>query len=562
MRLNQKLLTRILTVFAFLLILALILAVPAFHYGKELAHDYLLKQSREYSEEGQADLAFQKAYRASRLFPDSEEAKVLLARSTLEYPHRNQSLFWNAIIDSPERTPEDLKNYVNSLLDSFQYKKAERLIPRLFKELPDDDEVQTLYTQYLLRKKDYAEIIEVVPGLIKKGHESTELWNSLYIALSTIGSEEARISAARLMLQNARRKDSIGADAATRLLNLDVVREEVAVEIARNLLENPSSSKEDRLLALRFLSSVDSANSVPIEKYLVEFFSPETSDEDLLLLCRYYASMNDFEEILSLAPESRFFQSREISQIYHQALIESGQVQKAFDHSLRMDPDPGLNSLDRLLIRAQALLAMGRQEEFNETLDIAVEEASLSQFSELEELIFKFENWKIADRLYERLLDIEGLESIGLQKMVWSKYLQGDEFELLQYLRQVDLSDYTEEPAILAFLIYVKLLFQQDVMDSRFHLERLIAEYPQTADFKFVQAFSLLQDRKPELAWELIAEHLNIAVNQGNRYQRFILYLTARRIGFEGNLRPVEDYLYSQNILPSEKRLLSYFERI
>jgi len=84
MRLNQKLLTRILTVFAFLLILALILAVPAFHYGKELAHDYLLKQSREYSEEGQADLAFQKAYRASRLFPDSEEAKVLLARSTLE----------------------------------------------------------------------------------------------------------------------------------------------------------------------------------------------------------------------------------------------------------------------------------------------------------------------------------------------------------------------------------------------------------------------------------------------------------------------------------------------
>jgi len=451
---------------------------------------------------------------------------------------------------------------VNSLLDSFQYKKAERLIPRLFKELPDDDEVQNLYTQYLLRKKEYAEIIEVVPGLIKEGHESTELWNSLYIALSTIGSKEARISAARLMLQNARRKDSIGADAATRLLNLDVVREEVAVEIARNLLENPSSSKEDRLLALRFLSSVDSANSVPIEKYLVEFFSPETSDEDLLLLCRYYASMNDFEEILSLAPESRFFQSREISQIYHQALIESGKVQKAFDHSLRMDPDTGLNSLDRLLIRAQALLAMGRQEEFNETLDIAVEEASLSQFSELEELIFKFENWKIADRLYERLLDIEGLESIGLQKMVWSKYLQGDEFELLQYLRQVDLSDYTEEPAILAFLIYVKLLFQQDVMDSRFHLERLIAEYPQTADFKFVQAFSLLQDRKPELAWELIAEHLNIAVNQGNRYQRFILYLTARRIGFEGNLRPVEDYLYSQNILPSEKRLLSYFERI
>lgn len=554
-KLNKKLLFNSLGVLVILLLAGVILAYPLYQYLSKAALSHLLEESRQYGDEGEEQLAFQKAYRAHQLFPESEEAKLALARSSLNYPHQDTPAFWDEVLDSPNLTAEDLNNYVDYLLDSFQLERAFQLMARLYYERPDNEAVHRIYIQSLIRNRKYNEVVQVTTQLIDRGFENAFNFENLYAALWALNTEESRNAAIKLLYNNAQRDDAIGASAARRMLALEVSTPEGQVKLANNLATHPEASQEDLLFALQYLLKFDAISTEESEEFIQQQFNPDHPD-DLFTLAQWYLENDAFSKILDLAPPETFMADSRTSRIYHLALIQSGDAQEAYENTFSANMATGLNPVDVLLIRAQAQIQLGRMAEFEESLKLAVEQASISQFSALEEALFEVNAWTVADKLYERVLEIEGLESIGFQKMIWSKYLQGNEFELLHYLRQVELADYEEEPPVLAFLAYLKLLYGQNSVESKFLVENLVAEFPNVQDFQMIQAFSFYLDGNIRLAWKLLENEIPSILQDGTRYQRLILYLIARKSGYQGNLQNLGQHLSTNTLLPSESRML------
>lgn len=553
--LNKSFFLKLTAVIAVLLIAGGILAYPAYQLARKWGLDVLLNQYEQFAEEGEAEPAFQKAYRAYQLFPDSEGASLALARASLEVNHPDAPQFWEPVLDYEERSPEDLKAYVQYLLETFQFERAFRLTPRLFREMPDDPEVHEYHIQGLIRNRKFAQIVGVARELIDRGFETPFIYENLYVALWAVDTENSRNAALSVLYENASRQDEIGAGAARRLLSFGFIKPEIQRELAHWLVENPEAPKEDLLVGIARLETLGELNPTEKESLISERFNLEQTD-DLSILANWYFENGSYEKVIDLAPPEKFMAEATTSRIYHQSLIQLGRAREAYENTLRTDRDPGLETVDILLIRAQAQEILGQQEEFEQSLNLAVEQVSLNEFSDLERTLFEVEAWQVADRLYRRILEVDGLELIGRQKLIWSKYLQGDEYRLLRYLREIDLRNYEEEPPVLAFLAYLKLLFQQDPVETRFALEELVSDYPSVTDFRLVQAFALLQDRQTEEAWSLIQDQVEPILRNGLRFHRIILLATASASDYEGDLQQLRDYLDTEPMLASEIRLL------
>ncbi len=558
--LTKRLLFRIGALLVIGLIAAAILAFPLYQLARSWAENQLLQEYESATAEEEYELAFQKAYRAHQLFPASEEAKLALARSTLNHPHQSANRFWDQALDLPRRSPQDLKDYVNHLVDSFQFQRAFRFTEQLYRELPGDEDVQRLYIQGLIRGRDYAEVTRFIEQRLKEGQSSPFLFENLYAALWGMNTEDSRRAALGILFENAEKPDAIGASAARRLISLGLLSPEKEAAFAHRLLENPEASTTDFLSAvskLVQLEKLDLSQLTPLFEQRIDTSNPD----ELLLLADWYVRNDLPEQALELAPPDAFRADPRTARVYHQALIENGRAEEAYDNTLRTDIDPGLDPVDILLVRAQAQIRLGRTDEFKESLNLAVEQASLSHFTALEQALFDIEAWQVADQLYQRVLEIDGLESIGYQKMIWSKYLQADEYSLLRYLREVRLAEYREEPPVLAFLAYLKLLFRQDAIQTRFYIEELVSEYPNVADFRLIQAFSFFQDEEFGLAWDLSRDQTEPILRNGTRFQRIVLLLTALQSGYSGDLKPLEEYLSTIPLLASEQRLINAAKR-
>lgn len=551
-----------------LLVLVVVAAFLAYPQGKKVLAHIRLEESREATEAGDLDLAYNKAKSAERWRPDSEAIQLERARTAVAYSHEEATELWPKAVDLPGRTPEDLKAFLEFALGFNNPRNPEqnqvnrenfrRFIGKLTDELPDDPEVVLMQVSDLKERRRIFEGIIAAQPLIDQGVDHVALQREYVSLLLLVPQEDFRERARDHLLSLAEEDTATGLMALEVLVRQDLLSEGERGTFARQLRDHPMAGREEILLAYRFLLATSQSTFEEARERIEPLFELEDTLEDQQSYAQWLLTNRRPDLLLETFDRETAEFDPTLFYLWLIAKVTVGEAQEVVEITYQSADRNPLSFARNLVIRAQAYEVLGQVRQAQESFTNLVENGSLEQVMLIRQELRRRGDWPNLLKLYQRLPEstLPGYQELGRRWLLEAYYVLGREDDLLEILDKISYEDYEDEPMQQNLLAYLNLLYRRDLGPHKSKVEELLSDYPTAVDFRLTLALAYLREDASEEAFELVERLPNFDAATP-RYLRVIssaiLAANGEREAALQRLGPIA----MDNLLPAERDLLS-----
>jgi tetratricopeptide (TPR) repeat protein len=516
----------------------------------EARGDRLFEQAQEAFEEERWEAASRMGTAAHYLKPEDEAIQLLVARAFLKQRRGEAVHWWKQVLDSGDLPLDELQILTSALMNSNQLEEALPFLARLVELEPNDPETQRLWLRSLQLQRRLSKVMELSSGFVREGSEDWSIHRQ-YIRMqdSLAGSEGVERA-------NAHLRELITLDNPLSLL------------AARELGVRDDISSEDRLLVAGYLErqgedSLDGllAKSLMVKEGMLdleELTSPAMAalegaeDPDLDQLMRWSLWMGVSKWLTEAIDWREYQQKGGDADLYFMALLRQGAYRSLIQLTESEISGEEEASALHLYYRARAWEELGNLEQALQTLNLAIDVVDPGSSMALERYLVRDNRWDLLVRLYAMLLEENPGNIVYRQKNLAALYYIGDQEGLQVALGNVEIEEFDEQPALQAFVIYLKMLVEGHSMDYHERLEDLMAEYPDIFDYRLVLGVSYRLLGEDDVGRSLIdgMPDLTLAAPRYIRVSSALLGQSAERVLEPGEweyLLPKELYLLSQD---------------
>lgn len=487
---------------------------------------------------------------AHYLDPDNTEILLLVARSTLKQRIGTTLGWWKLIVDEPDLPVEDLRLLTRILLSSGQLEDGLLFLNRLVELDPDDPETLRLWLQSLERQRQYPRAAELARNVAKSGIEDWGL-HQFYMTLENqlvgAGGEAAVIEHLQTLMSAG---GPLALNAARELALSPSVPAEIRLKASGYLAEN-GIFQLDKLYAWSVEVKEGTREEASLFPLLNEIV--ETAEEgDLTELLKWARFMNATDWFLENVSWEAFQENAEDIEPYLSLILDEGNNERLLALTERQYSQGQVEDAETLLyFRAVALENLGRKEEAQAALELALQTTDPSASNKLERLLLLNNRWDLLTRLYQLILSEEPGDQVVFKALAANYYI-GRQEEVEDLLKGIDLDTYDDSPGQASFIHYLRLVTFGFDPKLHSHLEALLARYSKISDFRPVVGISYLLQGRTEIATDFLDGVPELEVN-APRYLRVATVLLGR---------PADDLMLPGEIeflLPREKYLLSHY---
>lgn len=492
--------------------------------------------------------AARKGTAAHYLDPDAAKIELLVARALLKQRSLDAVTWWSRVLPYPELPVDELRFLTRMLVQSGRRQQALPFLERLVELDGQNPETQSLWLFTLHSERQLTQSYALADQLVERGSED---WNvhQQYLQLQAIsdpeGGTQQTIDHLVGLVQS---EGSLALPAARELALMDEASLQVRLEAAERLLEL-SDSGLDRMLAEGIRWQAGQSDRDAVEKALETYLESDAENRHQQAL-EWALWMGEPAIVLEQLEWATYRATGAPAELYFQALMDTGAYQEVLDRSQQGFSEAGDDSVAFLVYRAEAMAALGAEEDAESTLAHAIRVVEPAQSPLLERYLMQGQQWEMLVELYAKLYAEAPDNADLVLRYLAALYYTGKQDRLGDLVEAIDPKLFESDTGPLAFLLYLKVLMGG--FDPALHrsVEDLLAEYPEVFDFRLVTGFSyLLQGESPTA--RSFSEGMPTLQLSAPRYIRVMAAL------LDGQLKDRFGPAEMQHLLPRERYLLS-----
>jgi thioredoxin-like negative regulator of GroEL len=501
-------------------------------------------------EEESWDRAARLGTAAYYLAPKNEDIQLVIARSLFKQRSPGAVGWWLEALDHPDIPVDELRELTSILLNARKMEEGMVFLNRLVQLDANNPETRRLWLRSLEQQRRLAGVMELSGRLVEQGSEDWTVHQQYLVLQRAMGGEAGEQRVAEHLEELIESDSSLSLMAARELASRGAISEEQRLLAARYLLENAEDDL-DRLYAasLEVRAGIrDNAELLPI----IERIAAEGSAAALRDLMRWSIWMDQPARATQVLDWATYRERGGEAEPYFEALLAQGAYRELVQISEREFARSGPEAPLFMYYRAKGYERLGEATQAERALDFAIEVVDPERSQELERRLFLDQRWNLLRELYQALLANDPGNIVFLQKHLSACYHLGDQDELIATLERVDVEDFSGQPAIMGFILYMRILVFGAQPDDHNRLERLLAQYPEIFDFRLVLGFSFLLQGDLPLAHGFL-EGMPELTLRAPRFLRICAVILGHST--ENLIAPGE----REYLLPREKLLISRF---
>ena len=489
---------------AFFLLLAVPLALLAYHGLKAWRLDNFLDASRSALAQGDMNVALRTAHAAHLMKP--EDAEILRTlRNASEKARHHRTLEWSRLLaNHPQATTDDQLRHLELALRQGERGEAEQLLERLERSNAAPEKLTHLRLLLTLSRGQAAkpEALSILRNQLAEN--TTDLDIHLAYWDLCLDPRDPRLAKEGLvhLRKTARRNDDLAREAIRRLLRSGAAAPDESRRLARSLWNFPNPTRFDALLCLHVAYFGKPLPPERLHDVLNQSFGPVTSPADLRTLAKHLSDLGRprTAESLLLAETNSTRRAILLPDLLQARILSLNHVQAA--HDLRTHADV-LPEAQRIFFASLVARKNNNPEQADALLRQALQQADPNDLAAIRRFIPLHED---PDSLIDLLEYLEGEEhaSPGLRYLLAACHQRLRREEKLRAILARTPLPGLREPAAVEQTCRLKTLYGQDLSACRRLAESLVARHPATASYRYTLALSYLAAGNPRDAHDLL----------------------------------------------------------
>ena len=550
-----------LLVLAACFLLVILLASPfAIKRGKRWQAQRFFDQARQSEQVQDYAGAVQKAEASYRLQPSNHAALMYLARLTLLLPqgHPQMHEWWKAAMRTPDCRTEDILQYIETLVRFKDMARAYPLVISLRQLEPDNERAVNIQADLLVSERKMVEAEKILKEFIAE-HEDAgpATYQRLAEVLLSFAAESQREEAKDLLLRLSGTEGEPQLFALRRITQDAMFSSEERADAGELLLTLPDITIADHLTAYNALLEDRRMRRTEIRDILIALLQDESKkDPDAMARLGAWLINSDqsryFLQLLTME-EARLDPNIYAARLM--AMIRAGQAEEVYGMTFDKSDRNPLNTVENLLVRAEALIVLKREGELQTTLQSLADAVTGENFRLVERRLLEYGAHDILIGTYERLREDENTRAFARRKLLFSYYFLGEERELLTLLEDFDGYVAEEDPPTQALIGYLNALYGRADDETTEITENLVTRYPNIIDFRVVLAFKAMKQGRMSQVEALTGQFPLMPRNRQRFLQIAMLALKAKTEP-DRDLSGVAMDLLHEELLPAERVLL------
>lgn len=545
-----------------LLLIGLLAAPYAYQRAKRWQAQRFFDDARQSESVGDILGAISKAEASHRLQPDNDAALMYLARLSLLLPegHEQMNRWWEEAMRTPDCTPADILLYVEKLVANGDLSRAYPLIVSLRELQPDNERVVNLQSRILIDERKLVEAERLLREFLSNHRDAGAVTHQrLAETLLSFASTARRKEAEAILLDLAKHATGEPQLFALRRItrSTELFSPKERADAGEILLQRDDLTIADRLTAYNSLLEDRRMRRTEIRDRLIALLQEESEDENdaLARLGAWLINSDQSRYFLQLLTLDEARLDPNIFAARLMAMVRVGDAEEVYGITFDRSDENPLDEVQNLLIRAEALAALERRDEFLTTLRSLADLANADNFKVIERRLLSYGAWDILLEAYDRLLSIDSLRPMARRKKLIAYYFLGRERDLLTLLEEFDGYLTEEEPTTQALIAYLNTLYGREAEESTAIAESLVTRYPNIIDFRVVLAFNAYKRGQIDRVDALVGDLPMIPENR-ERYLQIAMAVLRASLGKPTDYQQISTGLLEEDLLPAERVLL------
>lgn len=515
---------------------------------RQLRADYLMRRADVAFAEGNWEKSSRLGAAAYFLEGERADAALLVARAHLKRRSPSTVDWWRRGLSVPVQPLNELQQLAGLMLDGGQYETALEFIHRLLQEDPGGIETQQLWMRALEGMKRYTESMEVTQTVLSDSESNWRLHHRFIDLHRSLGGEAGKEVALRHLESLLNSEGGHSLKAASQLIRLSDVPEAL-VERAARALETRSESAAMIVEAQLALSRLALEEEEIAHRSFLAYLKKQ-QNEGLNEACRLVLSLRRPEWLLEGIDYKDYLNRGGAEELYFEACLAHG----AFTELLRLTEAEfegwrGSKAIHHYY-RARALNELGDLDEAKASFKLAVEIVEAEEIPGLEGRLFRDANWDVLKALYNRLQRENPGDLRYFQQALTVEYYRSDTAGIQELLEEFHGRSLSRQPVAEGFRLYLSLLTDGWTPAVHRTLEKLVAKYPETFDFRLLLGLSYYVSGEQDFAQGFVEGMPDL----GALSPRFIRVCAAVLGGSSTSLIGVDEWV---GLLPRERYLLA-----
>jgi tetratricopeptide (TPR) repeat protein len=450
-----------------------------------LRAEYFVRQAGEALEAGNWQRAARLGSSAYYLDTRRHDAALITARAELKQQSPSTVDWWRRGLAVREQPVDELRTLVTMLVGSGQKTEALLFMNRLLLEDPNGLETQVLWMRLMESLKRYHEVLDTSRNIVDR--DSTD-WavHQRYVQLQIgLGGEEGKQMAVRHLKNLIQNGGPLALESARMLSRAWEISAEARISGGRYLIEN-SMSELDTIQGFRALGTNE---WIVAQKKYNELLGMVEGDA-LTDAAKWAVGIREYGWLLEGISIEEYIARAADPSPYYAACLANEQYEKLITATeSRLERDVTTNAI-QLYYRGMGLVGLGRTDEAHASFQLAVDVAEGEEIAGLEALLFAGKKWDQLQNLYDRVTMDYPERTSYLHKALSVAYHRADTAKIERLLELVDVTQLRQQPVLEAFVVYLNLLTRGWDTTTHDRLEALLAEYPQTFEFRLLLGMS------------------------------------------------------------------------
>jgi hypothetical protein len=489
-------------VLGLLVLIALGLSPVAYRLVREYQAAQHVKAAQAAHNEGDSIKAYMRLRSASNLHPDGEEIRRLLGPYGTAVNHPRALDWWIEAAKAGLLDPNALVELVEYGYNQGYGERVDPFLSQLLRDRPDLNRVKELELQSLQVKRQDYEAFVLAREMIREDIATPEVLSTYIVLTFSIpqSTMSDRLQAMEILQQFSDRNNELGILALRNLLVFWYrLNADGKALVAERLNRHPEATFDDHLELLT-LKLEDGADKEAILKEAqsrydalamrtliagvsedLSGFAPQRTFSRWLNHHGFYETTLKVLEKLPVEEDADLFFAHQL------ALIQSGQPKAAYERNLSSNP---LAESRELILRALALERMGEGLRVKEILKLVVQVVNVHEVEWLETIL---EASGRTDLLIEMFEGLESRMSDPLParlKLLHYYYEALERAKLSRIVQDIDPIDLSRIPKEQVMVMYLRLILQHELAETRRGIERMVMEFPNIVDFRVLLAFA------------------------------------------------------------------------
>lgn len=487
-----------------LLVLAFVVFPLGLSFTKVIRSRQHLTAAIQLKEQGDDRTAYFRIQSAYNLNPDYSPILEKLGPYAAAVDHPNALEWWILAARKGVLDLNETLEMVEYGLEQGQINQVRPFLTQFVTLYPESEAVQALRVRILQHQREDFEAFSLAKKLVEEGTTDTNVISAYIVYAFNLpqAGDEERQAAFENLKRFSSHSDEIGIMATRTLLRawntLDPAEKET---MERRVQEHPDASLNDRLILLSLQKQDGKDGDAVLAEALTEFQAQDSSDDHFSTFINWLIVEGFHDQALALLEDQGLEDDPALFFARQRAWIESGKPETAYQASLEENP---LTPSRNLVLRAQALMGMGKPAEAREALKISVEVAGLEEVNWLQSAFATMGEQDLRIQLFENLAQSVSDPLPANIRLMNLYYESGKEIELSRILRKIPLDRLAGYPSDKINYLYYSLIFGQEVPENRREIERSAAEFPTIADFRILLGFSYALSGENAFAWEIV----------------------------------------------------------